>query len=341
GELYCWGLGSNGRLGLGNTNLQTTPTKVGTTANWSQVSAGLNHTCAVNTDGELYCWGNGSQGRLGLSETISRTIPTQVGTASNRSQVSAGLSHTCAVNTDGELYCWGDGDNGRLGLGTINFAPTTPQLVNTPRTPTVAPVLANITLTGPAGVFGAGNIIPPLTFTNTGGDVQADGCAIDTTNSRPDLPDGLRAHPIAGDGNITCQISGIPTAAAAMTTYYLTATNALGTSDAVTVSFQVELVRPLLADITTEQSYTMGTAITAQTFTNTGHGVTSSASGCVANPTLPAGLTLTAIAVISASTSSCQIAGTPEAMAAKRTYVITATDATGGTDEARITITVA
>ncbi|MCA8837439.1 MAG: hypothetical protein K8963_06275, partial [Proteobacteria bacterium] len=58
-ELYCWGLGDNGRLGLTDINGRNIPTKVGTTANWTQVSAGGSHTCAVNTDGELYCWGSG------------------------------------------------------------------------------------------------------------------------------------------------------------------------------------------------------------------------------------------------------------------------------------------
>ncbi|MCA8838287.1 MAG: hypothetical protein K8963_10620, partial [Proteobacteria bacterium] len=288
GEIYCWGEGSSGRLGLTDTDGRTTPTQVGTLTNWTQVSAGEFHTCAVNTNGELHCWGAGSGGQLGLgSNTSTRTTPTQVGTSNNWSQVSASITHTCAVNTSAELYCWGTGGAGRLGLGHTNDR-TTPQLVSNSqlvsksRTLTVAPVLANITLTGPAGVVAAGNIIPPLTFANTGGDVQPDGCAIDTASSRPALPAGLRAHPIVSGSNVTCQISGIPTAAADMATYYLTATNAIGTSAAVTVSFQVDIVRPLLAGIAAEQSYTVGTAITAQTFTNTGHGVAT--DGCTASP---------------------------------------------------------
>ena len=222
---------------------------------------------------------------------------------------------------------------------------TTPQAVTTPRTPTTAPVLANLIITGSEapsrfnnGMFGVGNIIPALVYTNTGGDVQPDGCTIDTTSSRPDLPAGLRAHPKVIGSNVTCQISGIPTEAATMATYYLTATNAIGTSEAVTVSFQVDLVRPLLADAPTEQSYTMGTAITPLTFTNTGLDVKTTA-GCTVRPTLPLGLTLAAFD--NAGTMTCQITGNPSAVAAKRTYVITATPTAGGTDEARVTITVA
>ncbi|MCA8837945.1 MAG: hypothetical protein K8963_08870, partial [Proteobacteria bacterium] len=343
GELYCWGPGNDGRLGLGDTINRSIPTRVGTTANWSQVSAGTSHTCAVNTASELYCWGSGDNGRLGLSDTNARTTPTKVGTATNWSKINVGNSYTCAINATGQLHCWGSNDNGQLGLGDATER-NAPQLVNTPRTPTAAPILANLIVSGseaPArfnnGVFGAGNIIPPLTFTNTGGDVQPDGCAIDTTSSRPALPAGLRAHPIVGDGNITCQISGIPTEAATMATYYITATNAIGTSEAVTVSFQVDLIRPLLADIATEQSYTMGTAITPLTFTNTGLAVKAT-DGCTASQALPLGLTLAVFD--DAGTMTCQITGTPEAEADRAIYVITATDSAGGTDEARVTITV-
>ena len=341
GELYCWGSGGSGQLGQGNTDNRTTPIKVGTTANWTQVSAGSTHTCAVNTAGELYCWGLGLSGQLGQGNTNSATTPTKVGNATNWIQLTTVSnsffgSATCAVNATGQLHCWGSNSSGQLGLGDT-MQRNAPQAVTTPRTPTVAPVLANLLLTGPAGVFGAGNIIAPITFTNTGGDVQPDGCAIDTTSSRPALPAGLRAHPIVSGSNVTCQISGIPTAAAAMATYHLTATNAIGTSEAVTVSFQVDLVRPLLADAPEEQSYLASTAITAQTFTNTGLAVKAT-GGCTVNPTLPAGLILGTTTVSSKLT--CQITGNPSVAAAKATYVITATDANGGTDEARITITV-
>ncbi|MCA8838375.1 MAG: putative Ig domain-containing protein, partial [Proteobacteria bacterium] len=347
GELYCWGSGNEGQLGLTDSNGRTTPTKVGTTANWTQVNAGLEHNCAVNTAAELYCWGHGNDGQLGLTDSNGRTTPTKVGTTANWTQVNAGSRHTCAINTNGQLHCWGLGSSGQLGLGNA-MNQTTPQAVTAPRTPTTAPVLANLVITGSEapthfnnGMFGVGNIIPALTYTNTGGDVQPDGCTIDTTNSRPDLPAGLRAHPIVSGTNVTCQISGIPAEAATMATYHLTATNVIGTSVAATVSFQVNLVRPLLADIAEEQMYTMSTAITPLSFTNTGLDVKTTA-GCAVSPALPAGLILAAFD--DAGTMTCQITGNPSAVAEKTTYVITATDATdanGGTDEARVTITVA
>ncbi|MFL5318818.1 MAG: hypothetical protein ACJ790_04120 [Myxococcaceae bacterium] len=62
--LWCWGHGSQGRLGLGDAEIRTRPTRVGTRRDWTWISAGDNHTCGIAGKGELYCWGYGSGGRV-------------------------------------------------------------------------------------------------------------------------------------------------------------------------------------------------------------------------------------------------------------------------------------
>ncbi|MCH9662298.1 MAG: hypothetical protein K0U66_01390 [Gammaproteobacteria bacterium] len=340
GQLYCWGLGNSGRLGLGtDTSNRNSPAQVGSATNWSQVSAGSTHACAVDTGGQLYCWGSGANGRLGLGPVpINRFIPTQVGSATNWSQVSTFISsanHSCAINTEGQLYCWGKNDGGQLGIGDDLSARNTPQAVTTARAAETAPNLASLTLSGSDGMLAAGQFIEPFTFTNTGGDVQPAGCTISRTPaSRPALPAGLRVHPAVSGDTVTCQITGIPTAAAATATYHIVATNAIGTATTTaTVAFQVSIVRPLLANIATAQTYTTTTAITALSFTNTGLDVT----GCTASPTLPMGLSV-AVATIS-SKATCQITGTPNTATDEAIYTITATSASG-TDTARVSIEV-
>ncbi|MCH9663666.1 MAG: Ig-like domain-containing protein [Gammaproteobacteria bacterium] len=346
GELFCWGFAGSGRLGLDDVDTaQLTPTQVGTAANWAQVSAGNAHTCAINTGAELFCWGEGDNGRLGLNSNTDKNIPTQVGSATNWTQVSAGNAHTCAVNTDYQLLCWGLGTNGRLGLDSTSSR-STPAATTNPDAATTSPLLASLVLTGPNaparfnnGVFGAGNEIPALVFTNTGGDVQPSGCSIDTSNSGPDLPPGLRIHTAIQNNKVTCQITGTPTTATTMTSYAIIATNAIGSTideDPTTVSFQVDLVKPLLANIATAQTYTMSTTITALTFTNTGLDVKT--AGCSINPTLPQGLSI-AVATDS-SKMTCQITGNPAATATKQTYTITATSANDNTDTAEVSIEV-
>nr|MCA8837533.1 hypothetical protein [Pseudomonadota bacterium] len=93
----------------------------------------------------------------------------------------------------------------------------------------------------------------------------------------------------------------------------------------------------LLADIATEQSYTVGTAITPLTFTNTGLDVAT--AGCTVSTALPAGLTLAAFD--DAGKMTCQITGNPSAIAAKSTYFIIATAIDNSADVASVTITVA
>jgi alpha-tubulin suppressor-like RCC1 family protein len=83
---------------------------------YSQVSAGGNHTCAVTLDGRAYCWGINFLGQLGDGTSgNTRNWPTPVATALRFRQISAGEFHTCAVTTDDLAYCWGDNGAGELG----------------------------------------------------------------------------------------------------------------------------------------------------------------------------------------------------------------------------------
>src|SRR5690606_2243585 len=70
GAGYCWGRGSNGRLGNNSADTQSTPDAVDMTGALAgkdliQISAGDNHTCALASDNTAYCWGVDTNGRLG------------------------------------------------------------------------------------------------------------------------------------------------------------------------------------------------------------------------------------------------------------------------------------
>ena len=132
-EMFTWGSNANGRTGLDIIEGHTlTPTKVGTSSNWTQVSAGWNHSLAINSLGELYAWGWNDNGRTGLGTSTGNTlIPTRVGTESNWTQVSAGGQHSLAINSLGELYAWGSNWSGVTGLGTADGDTLTPTRVGT------------------------------------------------------------------------------------------------------------------------------------------------------------------------------------------------------------------
>jgi alpha-tubulin suppressor-like RCC1 family protein len=81
-----------------------------------QVSAGVSHTCALNSRGRAYCWGRDTNGQLGDdAETVNRLVPTPVAGGRTFWSISAGAQHTCGLATDQRVYCWGMGINGQLG----------------------------------------------------------------------------------------------------------------------------------------------------------------------------------------------------------------------------------
>ena len=74
------------------------------TNNFSAITAGLNHTCALRTTGQAACWGYDEEGQA--------TPPDGTFIA-----ITAGAIHTCGLRTTGRAECWGNAgsDYGLLG----------------------------------------------------------------------------------------------------------------------------------------------------------------------------------------------------------------------------------
>lgn len=120
GELYAWGAGTNGRLGLGDLVSRSSPVQVGALTTWSKVSGGAESTIAVKTDGTLWTWGGNSAGQLGHDDRTARNSPVQVGGLTTWSKVAAGGYHMLAIKTDGTLWAWGSTQKGQLGIGAAS-----------------------------------------------------------------------------------------------------------------------------------------------------------------------------------------------------------------------------
>jgi alpha-tubulin suppressor-like RCC1 family protein len=130
-QAYCWGYGLYGVLGQSNTTSYPLPKKVKTISdggsfvmpdNVKQISANINHTCAISSDNMVYCWGINSSGQIGDNTTTSRYAPTRIYGVSGTvfTQVEAAYHSTCALTDVGQIYCWGYNQHGELGNGTSN-----------------------------------------------------------------------------------------------------------------------------------------------------------------------------------------------------------------------------
>ncbi|KAH9717228.1 Ultraviolet-B receptor UVR8 [Citrus sinensis] len=111
GELYGWGWGRYGNLGLGDRNDRLIPEKVATVdrEKMVMVACGWRHTISVSSSGRLYSYGWSKYGQLGHGDFKDHLVPCQLEALRESfiSQISGGWRHTMAVTSDGKLYGWG------------------------------------------------------------------------------------------------------------------------------------------------------------------------------------------------------------------------------------------
>ncbi|RMA44375.1 hypothetical protein CI603_07695, partial [Bifidobacterium sp. wkB338] len=166
GYAYAWGHNGFGQLGNDsiptgqfNSNARslvpvrvrdpdsTTDTSKGLKV--TQVSAGYDHSLAMDSNGNAYAWGDDKYGQLGDRTTIQQTTPVMVKKPDHKTyadlpedftyvQVSAGGDHSLAVGSDGYAYAWGYNYYGQLGNNTSDDHSSIPVRVLDPDSPTDA-----------------------------------------------------------------------------------------------------------------------------------------------------------------------------------------------------------
>jgi hypothetical protein len=238
-----------------------------------------------------------------VGTTIASLVPANTGGASTSYIIGPSLppglsfSNTTGVISGTPLgvsavttYTISADNAGGVGTTTVTLScvnPTPPVISYTPST----------------NIYIVGTAIATLTPANTGG--AASSYTISTA-----LPAGLSFNTATG------VISGTPTTVSSATTYTITATNVIG-SGSTTVTLTVSPQAPVISYSPSTNIYTVGTAITSLTPTNTGGAAVSYSISTA----LPAGLSF--------NTSTGIISGTPTGLSGVTTYTITATNPNG------------
>lgn len=145
GEVYSFGSGQHGRLGLGSTSAVLVPEILTALLGIPIVSlsCGSSFNGVLSSAGDVYTWGRndadqlGSDQGLAMQKVASDAVPTKVefdatGAKVEIKQMACGYKHALAVAADGHVYRWGQtlylvptlmsGDNGWM--KSISFSST-------------------------------------------------------------------------------------------------------------------------------------------------------------------------------------------------------------------------
>eukprot|EP00457_Paulinella_chromatophora_P000307 gb/GEZN01000307.1/.p1 GENE.gb/GEZN01000307.1/~~gb/GEZN01000307.1/.p1 ORF type:complete len:1585 (+),score=211.01 gb/GEZN01000307.1/:87-4841(+) len=137
GQVFSWGWGYYGMLGLGEEQSQSSPipgverpqtskntnipTKVALDGPARSIAAGKTHSAAVLNNGKVYTWGMGGHGALGHGTGTDLSLPKEVSALTGVFSVSAGTYQTAFLMEEtGQLYISGTWVLGALGAGDIH-----------------------------------------------------------------------------------------------------------------------------------------------------------------------------------------------------------------------------
>jgi alpha-tubulin suppressor-like RCC1 family protein len=156
GELYCWGSGTYGRLGLEEDKYQMPKDEYGDSyqpipilvellknKKIVGIACGRIHSLAFTNNGELYSWGGASYGILGIGNTDHlkrdphedipyQPVPILVKSLKGKKVIAVACGRTntsFAVTDQNEVYSWGKNRGGRLGQDISDLSIDTPRLV--------------------------------------------------------------------------------------------------------------------------------------------------------------------------------------------------------------------
>lgn len=178
GGVACWGLNTNGILGVTSGTLASSNVPIQVIAqgsNVQKVAVGGKHACALYANGDVKCWGQGTYGQLGNgSTTATVTTPALIIAGVSKLVVARDTSY---FKVGGDVWSTGRDQWGQLGNNASLSNISTPVKIITGGTTDLwsgkyhacAKVSGTIKCWGanPAGEAGIGSITPDKVTTPT------------------------------------------------------------------------------------------------------------------------------------------------------------------------------
>jgi len=117
GAVDCWGVGTSGQLGDGQTSSSDVPEAATGISDAAGITGDdLNSYCAVLATETVECWGVGGSGQLGNNQGTDSDVPVVAGPMDPAmSLVGQGGDDVCAALVSDGVACWGDNTAGALG----------------------------------------------------------------------------------------------------------------------------------------------------------------------------------------------------------------------------------
>lgn len=123
GEVYTWGQGKYGALGVFSTNDQFAPVYVrfndARNVQITTISCGGQHTIFLDASGRAFVCGNNTQGQLGLgTKDVTENEPVLMKKFTEKIKaIAAGHQHSLLLTRSGHVYVCGDNSTAQLGIG--------------------------------------------------------------------------------------------------------------------------------------------------------------------------------------------------------------------------------
>ncbi len=129
GRAWCWGFNGFGQLGSNAFDPQQGDlvSVQGAVKTFCHISAGSNHSVAIDKNGRVWSWGYNLYGELGDNSVTQRNTPVSIAGANKTfCKIYARQSHTLAIDRYGKVWGWGQNHLGQLPIQPENAVVLTP-----------------------------------------------------------------------------------------------------------------------------------------------------------------------------------------------------------------------